>query len=158
MWAGAAEDAGWCIAILIAMHALSIMRCHIHNTIVCVCVCVVVCVCVYTYQRFLNISVNVEKGWLGKSHLFKRPFRTRTPFSWRTIQMLRNSNPCKIPSPPPSSPPPTFVMITRIHNFEIFFFRISPHLDMRGWGQSREWKEHDCNCCLQNFANIKLNT
>jgi len=66
------------------------------------------------HQRFLNIFVNVEKGWLGKLHLFKRPFRTRTPFSWRTIQMLRNSNSCKIQSPPPGSPTPTFVIITRI--------------------------------------------
>ena len=86
------------------------------------------------YQRFLNISINVEKGWLGKSHLFKRPFRTQTPFSWRTIQMLRNSNPFKIPSPPPGSPPPTFVIITRMHNFEIIFFRISPHLEWEAGG------------------------
>jgi len=49
-------------------------------------------------QRINKISGQRWEGLTGYTHLFKRPFRTRTPFSWRTIQILRNSNPCNIPS------------------------------------------------------------
>ena len=71
----------------------------------------------------LNIPINVARRRADRVHTpVKRPFCMKTPFSRRSIQILRNSNPYKIPSPPPSSPPQTFVIITRMHDFEVCFF------------------------------------
>jgi len=107
-------------------------------------------------NEFLNILLNVEKGWLvahtcsrgqfAHGHLFRDvPFKCWEVQIYARFRLLL-----------PAAPPQHLSSLLEFTILRYSFFE-SHHISMRGRGWSCEWKEYDFNYSVRNCANMRPN-